>query len=1450
MSAEVWDSIHAVSVEEIVQLGNPALSLDCSVSFSTRSATTEPWRGHPLQAFPVHVASRAGSLLPQMVTDPETAKWACYTLWPCARVDLYNAVEVGPGLLHAHYFTLQEGQDDLTTAPTGGNPTPVPPSPSTWNSSVSLARAVGLGCAPGHTSPDPTFIYDTYIGHGDGSRFLSLLAIGALPPLQDLGLPTSTQATPQDVLAAAGAIKWAYVTQGHLAHLWPNAGCPTTPVSRDATTGCSRSACPLFTVCPMGARVHARAWGTCFPSLTSDPKEVLLTVQPLGVNYANATLTFGGTALAPSTPSITLDLLQAIEVSSTTPTLLPCGAQTSRGVCAHFSMSTGVVAAGAPVCACASDTQGTPSVTGDVACQFNPDACATPALGPCSGHGTCAVTRDTIAWDVVDIQSPAARAVGCVCTPPWTGPLCASTLCAQGGMDCGAQARGTCAKDAQQATWVCTCTFPLYGPSCEFRDAHTDTDTNTYGCYIQEGRVQDPAQGTDPGAWLLCSGRGTCAPRTLQPIDTQDAPGACVCDPGWQGEHCEFKACQHAETCGAYGRCLATTTPQGRAAMTCACMVHTQDQRLVLAKHSPGSTRCDVSLCQGGSLVLTWPQDLAATDVSTTPRGVCVCRNTVSDPVATLGLLPPGPNLTFSDRWGTPFSLPNPRHVFLPTFVDPNETTDALTDAPAPGTPFSFIPTLVSANRGLLCEVPQCPTYTHPITGDPVPGTYPCGVDPVSLAAICVPCSPGSPDPVCISAGGVGGRCDCTGATWSTARGGLPYWDPTVGGRPWAPATDPRNPMCEPWCANDGVWFAQEQRCICDATAFTGPRCSTPKCPRGTPAIGLDANCSACPRGWSPAQDCAACARGYQGPRCATCAPGFFLDTSVPPDAQGTPLCTACAEVVATKCPPPANSNAYTCDATTGPLCTCNPGYAPPVGAPPGSACSRCATGFAGVGKGAEWRCLTCAAALQCAPSPATKRAVCPSGSTLGGTCECANPNMNARCTACLPGFTMKHGVCTPCVDALGCSRRGTLSATCSSASSGTCTCNATAGFTGTKCSQCVAGWVAVDGGCAPCETATPGGACGPWGVLDCSTAPPRCACTRGMAGPGCASCDACGPGGTCALNASSTPTDPWCVCRPGYTRNGSAVSAPCSLCSTEGTALVGPNGVCESVVAVCGSSPGVNVAGTVAALQATFPSPVPSPPPCVCMQGFTGPTCTLCATGHAGPGCAPCPPTGQPGGAPPPGSVGCTWDPVLGTAHWACGPGGAPPDCQECLPGWVTSEDSDVRACVPCPTCGRGGVCAPGPTCICLPGFIAGGGPGSGPACDTCAPGTSPLSCRPCDPCAPGRWCTEPPVPSSPLGVCVCMPGHRTLAGLQTEPGAACFTEPTAVRLELVLTTLAARRAFSTAPNTTSTFSQAWNPWVPNADNPFTSTIWFFVSCTVSVVCVGVVQCLLWPKK
>lgn len=1408
-----WDAIHALSVQEIV--GFAGQGVDCGVTITQTRVQDGTWQPHGFLSFPIAAGSRLGSVLNAFVAAAADAKWACSTVWYCAAVDVYSIQD--SVTLAAYYYSTQEGNGSWTAAPPGDTPTPSP-SPARWVYSARVNRTVGYDCpraGGGGSLPDPVFLYDTYIGPQD--RFASLHSAGILPPLSDLGLPASRTATRDDVAAAASAILWDFVTQAHKWRLWPNAGCALTPLTRDPTSGCSRARCPTFTVCPAGFRLHVDAWGTCFPSLNASAEEVVVDVAPTRYSLATQALTLPWPG---PNSTLVVNTSQAVEARSPIGAVLPCkpsGAATGAGVCSHYSATTGLASVDVPVCVC--PPLGGPGgvvVAGDSACQLSPESCFPVgvnasgwlAASSCSGHGTCTFTRHLIDWSVVNLGSRASGAVSCVCQLPFTGPLCATSWCADSitGVDCHTAGTGVCVGNGTGADpgawdWACACSFPNFGPSCQFTDAPLAGDAAVnafslpstggvdvsgaairgllaeggYSCWTTAGVVQDPPSGADTDAPLLCGGRGLCVP-TPGWVPGQRA-GTCLCDSGWQGPRCEWAACDHATTCGLYGRCFADVEVGGRARMGCACATHEADVGMVLAvTQDDSSTRCDVALCGGGALVLTYGApgvggSVPDWDVRTVPRGVCSCTSTVLDLEGSVTL---GTPRTVLDRFGVPHSVAWPLHPFLPTLVDSVITLSNSTGQVVAEAPYAYIPSIQLSNTGARCEQPACPIYTNPAAGRAgrASGTYPCGADAASWEAVCVPCGAAggaSPGTFCAFSGGTGGYCDCEGGAWAAAHD-TPYFLEPWSSR-WAPAANPANPMCDPYCKNSGVWSPTSGQCNCGGTGFIGRTCETSRCPRGTPATGSGANCSACPLGWDLASECTTCARGYAGPTCGDCAPGFF--------ATGSPrVCTSCATAASVACTPP-GSIGYTCQAS-GPACVCAPGYANGVA----GQCATCAPGYLGVTTAGVWSCRSCATVASCG-GVFTKRALC----GPPASCECTLPNMNAGCTGCDSSHRLvgsgANASCVPCATALGCNPAGTLNATCvaGAPSRDACFCNTTAGYTGPQCTACAPGWKLVGGTCSRCGGS--GGTCGAWGTLDCNTSPASCACTHGMGGPACSMCTACGVGGECVLNA--TAGAPWCRCLPGFVKLGGEgnLTAPCSLCS-DGVSIPDPGrGTCVLVTSLCGTGLGVNVLATAVTGNLST---------CVCFPGFTGPGCGACFPGFAGPMCAPCSGiTGSPGSDAGLLQRGrCAWDPVGMRSVWECPTGVTGTLCDTCEAGWVGVSPGVPRAppCVSCPVCGRGGVCTPGysATCTCLPGFTRRQQGNVTAPCDICAPGTSPVRCLPCGDCVFTQTCAEPEAEDATRGVCTCSPGLQPLAGVDVGPGVYCFPPNIATLLDLAV--------------------------------------------------------------
>lgn len=1388
LSSAQWEDLHVV-VTNAVAVGAVAAATDCGISIVAQS--TQPTR--PAPADVISLAGPLGPVLKPVVTHEADARTACYRVALCGGANLYRLPDTDAVL--AVY--LRAGADPFNlTRDNAGAPGLDADSGAAWVASFRVDRTPGQWC-PGGFSPDPTFLFDTYIASaGPGAGRLSDL--GLLPTPQDLGLPAG--AAPGALAAvgsegpAARALALSWATWGHRFRVWPNARCAATPLHRDAATACSRPTCPVATLCPPGFRTQLPAWGySCFPSAADAPTGSYLTAALASFQPATGDLVLqDGTALNAFTAW-----------GAATPTGPPACSGPDLGTCVHGAPGTD------PVCACNRTAWAGVGVAGDVACALTPLPCFSPQVAAgarspstvCSGHGVCTFVRDGVDWGALD---PAPSAVTCVCSPPHTGPWCNTTFCGDDvAPDCGA---GSCepvpfsntSLDEGAAAWTCVCPQPWFGPGCRTRDGPRgaatlwggalDTGaalraaalaaTPAFSVWTTARRVAGLPSDTPPDTPLLCSGRGVATPT---PGGGPPA-GACVCEPGWVGPRCEWAACNHT-TCGPFGRCVLDTAPDGAPVTRCACATATQDPGVVLADgpdHAPGT--CTRARCGAGVLVLDLGDPgaepgqagyLLPNVTNVVPRGSCVCASSVTvaggSPVASAL----GSTVTDVDPLGVshtlgPFAAPVSGLPLLLHF------TPVGTEVVTAYTPTAFVPDLVAKNTGLRCDAPACPRLVLPGTTQPVSGALaqPCGVDPASVDTVCVPCWPsgsessdadsgasilastlGNP---CALSGGTGGWCDCEGALATAA--GLPLpWEPPGTDTAWSPHD--LLPLCVPRCRNRGVWVPAARACNCDAGTHWGPTCATPRCRVGTSGPPPGPNCTTCDAGpaWNPATGCSTCAPGYTGLGCAACAPGFWR-------AAGGE-CVSCVAAAAAVCTSPGVVG-HTCG-PTGPVCVCGTGY---TGGPAGP-CTACVSGF-GRPSGSSTTCVRCSVVAGCNATFTVSASCGPPA-----TCVCVLPGMNSRCSGCGSGFRLHNGVCAPCGTALGCNPTGTTAALCPTAVAGprdACVCNTTAGVRGLTCGDCAPGWIATAmlgpgnpyagaGLCVSCAAVTNSSLlelCGPAGVLDCA-APngPVCVCPPGWAGPGCATCSGCGPGGTCAPVVG----DP-CVCAAGYQADATGA---CTLCDA-GWPTPNGSGSCTRVADACGTGPGVAVAASVAAAA------------CTCWPGWTGTNCTVCDAGHAGPACEAC--TGDVFAL----GAACVWDPAARAAHWECEPGYAGASCRACALGWNVPVPGQFQ-CLPCPDCGPGGVCAPGPQCECAPGYTADtpGGP-----CNQCVPGAAAGTllgtCVPCPPCGPGKVCVPWGGDPAGTGSCVCRGGLRPLVGTNgSAPMVACFPPDLATTLE-----------------------------------------------------------------
>ena len=228
---------------------------------------------------------------------------------------------------------------------------------------------------------------------------------------------------------------------------------------------------------------------------------------------------------------------------------------------------------------------------------------------------------------------------------------------------------------------------------------------------------------------------------------------------------------------------------------------------------------------------------------------------------------------------------------------------------------------------------------------------------------------------------------------------------------------------------------------------------------------------------------------------------------------------------------------------------------------PSGYTCS-CAAGYAGT------NCDYCDSAYQdndgdgiCTPNCSSLVLDCGTYGTCddsSGTavCACANGYAGASCSECAAGYqdNDNNGTCSN-----DCATSG-LSCAANSAcddSTGTAVCLCTAGYSGATCSACASGYQDNDnnGSCTPnCASASL--ACGANGDCDDSTGNAFCDCDAGYAGTTCTDCAAgyqdrdndgvCLPtcdqlGWTCSGNGtcSDLSGEAVCNCNVGYTPDG-----------------------------------------------------------------------------------------------------------------------------------------------------------------------------------------------------------------------------------------------------------------------------------------------------------------------
>ncbi|KAF8528206.1 insulin-like growth factor binding protein, partial [Hysterangium stoloniferum] len=464
--------------------------------------------------------------------------------------------------------------------------------------------------------------------------------------------------------------------------------------------------------------------------------------------------------------------------------------------------------------------------------------------------------------------------------------------------------------------------------------------------------------------------------------------------------------------------------------------------------------------------------------------------------------------------------------------------------------------------------------------------------------------------------------------------------------------TDIQSAACPTPCASTGI-CTPAGTCSCQpgfngtscetcASGFFGPECQP--CP---------SNCETCDQGLTgtgkclvptvtnPPSSCnclngvcgtngqCTCNPGWansnNGTACASCAPGFFLDSSgncsicqlgCTQCSDGTGQCTAC-------------KTGFTQNANDRTRCVS-------VSSIPGSTTQQCPDGsFTNNGN-----CTLCSPTCKTCSGPTSSDCiVCGAGQyTLNGQCvgtdangicsgtsmvannvkeecdscpakctACKIPNFNAastidqaQCTGCLPGFVLSQGKClAQCPSG---TFLGTDNLTCTPCDSTCTTCVDNSKF----CLACASNQLASNGTCVtscPSNTFSSSGAC-----LSCH---PDCATCTGSAFNQCSTCPSsrpvlsstgrCLP--TCAKNQYLDPSSAKCVqCDSSCSSCAGPGSNQCMACADQGNVLT--SGTCAP--AKCTSQSGV-VPGLGVCLSdlVAVPNPTATPPP---LPTFTPP--------------------------------------------------------------------------------------------------------------------------------------------------------------------------------------------------------------------------------------------------
>jgi EGF-like domain/Laminin EGF domain len=347
-------------------------------------------------------------------------------------------------------------------------------------------------------------------------------------------------------------------------------------------------------------------------------------------------------------------------------------------------------------------------------------------------------------------------------------------------------------------------------------------------------------------------------------------------------------------------------------------------------------------------------------------------------------------------------------------------------------------------------------------------------------------------------------------------------------------------------CSEHGQCSAPEEfpSCVCDE-GYSGPTCAS--CGSGFHPQGggcaADERCTddACGEHGTCSMDqgraYCVCDDGYSSEDCSACAVGYHTGP------EG--VCVLDEQCLARSC-----SEAGTCTVEAGLVqCACDTGYT-------GTQCERCDDGYhRGLGD-------ACIENESCTIlDPCAHLGECQDSSGII-VCECDAGYSGTTCTDCYPGYHSDGAGCVPDTECIATSCAG--NGACDG-NGGVVTCTCEAGYTGSSCRECAAGYhlvtdvltsfaCAADEVCdatapAPCMQ-TPSGAIRPGGLgtqCDDSSKTIVCACAEGYAG---ALCDSCAVGFRDDL---STAPIPFCVpkevCLPsscGFRSDGTTARGTC----------------------------------------------------------------------------------------------------------------------------------------------------------------------------------------------------------------------------------------------------------------------------------------------------------------